>query len=57
MTWLYLRTRRDLLLMILVHTAANYCGAIGIPFHAEVAVEVACAALVIACGISTPAAP
>ena len=50
MTWLYLRTRGDLLLMILLHVAANYCGAIGIPFHAEVGVEVACAALIIACG-------
>jgi membrane protease YdiL (CAAX protease family) len=26
MTWLYQRTRGDLLLMILVHVAANYCG-------------------------------
>jgi membrane protease YdiL (CAAX protease family) len=49
MTWLYQRTQGDLLLMILVHLAANYCGWIGIPFNIEVAVEVACAALIIAC--------
>jgi membrane protease YdiL (CAAX protease family) len=36
MAWLYQRTRGDLLLMILVHVAANYCGAIGVPFNAEV---------------------
>jgi membrane protease YdiL (CAAX protease family) len=29
MTWLFQRSRGDLLLMILVHLAANYCGAIG----------------------------
>ena len=50
MTWLYQRTRGDLLLMILVHLAANYCGAIGIPFNAEVGVEVACAVLIVARG-------
>lgn len=50
MTWLYQRTRGDLLLMILVHVAANYCGAIGIPFNAEVSAEVACAALILAGG-------
>lgn len=50
MTWLYQRTRGDLLLMILVHGAANYCGAIGVPFHVEVAAEVTCAVLVLACG-------
>ncbi len=50
MTWLYLRTRGDLLLMILVHVAANYCGAIGVPFNAEVGVEVACAVLILAFG-------
>lgn len=50
MTWLYQRTRGDLLLMILVHLAANYCGAIGVPFSAEVGVEVACAAVILACG-------
>lgn len=49
MAWLYLRTRGDLLLMILIHVAANYCGAIGIPFHVEVGVEVACATLIVAC--------
>jgi hypothetical protein len=36
--------------MILVHVAANYCGGIGFPFNAEVGVEVACAALIVACG-------
>jgi len=50
MTWLYQRTRGDLLLMIFVHLAANYCGWIGVPFNAEVGVEVACAALIVACG-------
>jgi membrane protease YdiL (CAAX protease family) len=48
MTWLHERTRGDLLLMILVHAAANYCGWIGVPFTAEVAAEVACAALMVA---------
>jgi uncharacterized protein len=55
MTWLYQRTRGDLLLMILVHVAANYCGGIGVPFNAEVGVEVACAALILACGGFTAA--
>jgi membrane protease YdiL (CAAX protease family) len=50
MTWLYERTGGNLLLMILVHVAANYCGWIGVPFNAEVAAEVACAGLIIACG-------
>jgi membrane protease YdiL (CAAX protease family) len=50
MTWLYQRTRGDLMLMILVHVAANYCGWIGVPFRAEVATEVACAALIVGCG-------
>ena len=50
MTWLYQRTRGDLLLMILVHVAANYCGWIGVPFNAEVGAEVACAAVIVACG-------
>jgi len=50
MTWLYLRTRGDLLLMILVHVAANYCGWIGVPFNAEVAAEVAWAAVILICG-------
>lgn len=49
MTWLYQRTRGDLLLMIFVHLAANYCGWIGIPFNAEVLVEVAWAGLIVAC--------
>ncbi len=50
MTWLYQRTRGDLLLMILVHLAANYCGWIGVPFNAELGTEVACAVLIVACG-------
>jgi membrane protease YdiL (CAAX protease family) len=50
MTWLYRRTCGDLLLMILIHAAANYCGWIGIPFNVEVGVEVACAALIVICG-------
>jgi hypothetical protein len=36
--------------MILVHVTANYCGAIGVPFNAEVSAEVACAALIVAGG-------
>jgi len=47
MTGLHLRTGGDLLLMILVHLMANYCGTIGIPFTAEVSAEVALAALVL----------
>jgi len=50
MTWLYRRTRGDLLLMICIHVAANYCGWIGVPFRAEVAVEAGCAGLVLAFG-------
>ncbi len=50
MTWLYLRTMGDLFAMILVHTMANYCGGIGIPFIAEVSAEAALAALIVACG-------
>jgi membrane protease YdiL (CAAX protease family) len=50
MTWLYQRSGGDLLLMILVHTAANYCGAIGVPFGAAVTAEVACAVLIVAGG-------
>ena len=50
MTWLYRRTQGDLLLMILIHVAANYCGWIGVPFTAEVTVEVACAGVIVACG-------
>jgi len=56
MTWLYQRTRGDLLLMILVHVAANYCGAIGVPFNAEVSAEVVCAALIVAGGGLRPVA-
>lgn len=55
-TGLYLRTRGDLLLMILVHLMANYCGTIGIPFAAEVTAEVALAALVVAAGWLRPRA-
>jgi hypothetical protein len=36
--------------MILVHLAANYCGAIGVPFPVEVSAEVACAAVILAAG-------
>jgi membrane protease YdiL (CAAX protease family) len=50
MTWLYRRTSGDLLLMILMHAAANYCGAIGIPFNVEVLVELACAGLIVGSG-------
>lgn len=55
MTWLYQRTNGDLLLMILVHVAANYCGAIGIPFNAEVSAEVVWAVLIVAGGGLRPA--
>jgi membrane protease YdiL (CAAX protease family) len=50
MTCVYLKTRGDMLAMILVHLMANYCGTIGIPFPAEVSAEVALAALIVACG-------
>jgi hypothetical protein len=50
MTALHLRTGGDLLLMILVHLMANYCGTIGIPFSAEVSAEVVLAALVVGAG-------
>jgi hypothetical protein len=50
MTWMYLRTGGDLLLMILIHVAANYCGAIGVPFNVEVSAEVVCAAVIVAGG-------
>jgi len=50
MTWLYLRTGGDLLLMILVHLIANYSSSIGIPFPAEVSAQVVMATIVIAAG-------
>jgi membrane protease YdiL (CAAX protease family) len=50
MTWLYQRTRGDLVLMILVHMVANYSGEIGVPFTAEVCAEVVCAAVIVAGG-------
>lgn len=53
MTGLYLRTRGDLLLMILVHVMANACV---VPFRAEVSAEVALAALILACGWLRPKA-
>lgn len=55
MTGLYLRTKGDLLLMILIHLMANYCGTIGIPFLAEVSAEVALAALIVGAGGLRPA--
>lgn len=54
MTGLYARTGGDLLLMIMVHLMANYCGTIGIPFGAEVTAEVALAALVLWGGLLRP---
>ncbi len=57
MTWLYQRAQGDLLLMILVHLTANYCGAIGVPFNAAVSAEVACAALIVAGGGLRSGAP
>jgi len=50
MTWVYLRTAGDLFAMILIHTMANWCGAIGIPFPVEVLAEVGLAALVAVAG-------
>lgn len=50
MTWLYLRSDGDLLLMLLVHAMANYCGALGVPFPAEVAAEVMLAAAIVVSG-------
>ena len=51
MTGLYLRTRGDLLLMILVHVMANWCP---VPFSAEVTAEVALAAIILGCGFLRP---
>jgi len=48
MTWLFQRTRGDLLLMILVHVAANSTAEMGVSFAAEVSAEVACAVLIVA---------
>jgi membrane protease YdiL (CAAX protease family) len=51
MTWLHLRSRGDLLLMILVHVMANYCvGTLGVPFNVWTGAAVACAALLVAAG-------
>src|SRR5262249_59311673 len=51
MTWLHLRSRGDLLLMILVHLMANYCvGVLGVPFNAWAGAAVACATLIVAAG-------
>jgi CAAX protease family protein len=47
MTWLFQRTRGDLLLMILVHAAANATAEMGVSFAAEVTAEVACAVLIV----------
>jgi membrane protease YdiL (CAAX protease family) len=50
MTWLYLRTDGDLLLMILVHLLANYCVELGVPFIAEAGAEIVCAAIIVSAG-------
>lgn len=51
MTWLYLRTGGDLVLMILVHLMANYsAGKLGVPSNAQDLAEVACAVLIVAAG-------
>jgi membrane protease YdiL (CAAX protease family) len=50
MTWLYLRTGGDLLLMILVHLMANYVPKLGVPFNAEDGAEIVCAVLIVAAG-------
>jgi membrane protease YdiL (CAAX protease family) len=50
MTWLYLRTGGDLLLMILVHLMANYCSYLKVPFNAEVGAEIVCAVIIVAAG-------
>jgi len=57
MTGLYLRAGGDLLLMILVHVMANWCGAIGIPFTAEVGAEVVLAALILGSDWLRPRTP
>jgi uncharacterized protein len=51
MTWLFLRTRGDLLLMILFHLIGNDCvGVLHVPFKAELAAEVLIAALIVSLG-------
>jgi membrane protease YdiL (CAAX protease family) len=58
MTWLFLRTRGDLLLMILFHLMGNDCvGVFHVPFKAELAAEVLIAALIVAFGGLSAAAP
>jgi membrane protease YdiL (CAAX protease family) len=51
MTSLYLKTNGDMLLMILVHLMANFCGGVlAIPFTAEVVAEVLVAATIVVLG-------
>jgi hypothetical protein len=51
MTWLHLRSRGDLLLMILVHLMANYsAGVLGVSQYADTGAEVVCAVLIVAAG-------
>jgi len=58
MTWLFLRTRGDLLLMILFHLMGNDCvGVFHVPFKAELAIEVLIAILIVGFGGFHRAAP
>jgi len=51
MTWLFLRTRGDLLLMILFHLIGNDCvGVLHVPFTAELAAETVVALIIVVCG-------
>ncbi|HYV96254.1 MAG TPA: type II CAAX endopeptidase family protein [Gemmatimonadaceae bacterium] len=51
MTWLYLRTRGDLLLMVLIHLMANFCaGALNVSFKAETVAEAFVAAAILVMG-------
>ncbi|HEY2413863.1 MAG TPA: CPBP family intramembrane glutamic endopeptidase [Pirellulaceae bacterium] len=51
MTWIFLRTEGDVLLMILFHLVGNDCvGVLHVPFKAELAAEVIWAALIVAAG-------
>jgi len=54
-TWIFLRTRANLLLAILVHAMANYCGsAVGASFPYFVALEGAGAAVIVLAGGLAP---
>jgi membrane protease YdiL (CAAX protease family) len=51
MTWLYVRTKGDVALMVLVHLMSNYtAGALGFSFRTVAAAQIACAVAVFAGG-------